>query len=146
MTEKKEKYGCLSKKLTEFLYLPEDVRKEKYGYGTYKMYERVIKNVDYAFRDIEIAFYKLPQKYRNKIDLITNYDSILKLVEKEELAEHLPDKIISNMKTQIDLLISDVIDQNPKLRKLARKDFEKVLDWLHYLEPENPIIERGAPS
>jgi len=144
MTEKKERFGCLSKKLTEFLNMPEDVRRKTYGYGVNKMYERVIKNVDYAFQDIEIAFYQLPQKYRNKIDLITNYDNLLKIVEKENLAEHLPDKIIANVKTQLDLLISDVINQEPKLRTLARKDFEKVMNWLEYLSPENPVQMKGA--
>lgn len=135
MTEKHEKYGCLSKSLRDFLFLSEEKRKKKYGSGVYKMYERVIDNVDYSFQDCQIAYVHLPDDYRKKIDLITNYESMLREIKQHKITRNLPDIAISSVITELEGIV-DRPNLDNKLKKLAEKDFDKVIDWLRFLEPK----------
>jgi len=142
MTEKQERFGCLSKSLEEFLYMKEDERRKKYGYDINKRYERVVKNVNDSFSDIMLAYEHLPDEQKNKIDLFTHIDSLLDFVQSKNLAKT-PDKLISQTRTGLYALLRGRIDNDPKLSKLARRHFERAIDWLDYLGPTNPI-EKGA--
>jgi len=141
MTEKKENYGSLSKSLRDFLLMEnEEERKKKYGNGVHKMYERVVKNIDKSFQDNQIALIHLPEQYRNKLDLVYNYESMLREIKKQKIAMNLPDKAIGSILTELELF-KDRKKLDPRLRQLLKKDFDKVIEWLRYLEPKGPIIQ-----
>jgi hypothetical protein len=134
MTKNKERFGCLTKTMTDFLRMSEQERRKKYGYGVNKMYERITKNVMASFTDAQVAFRYLPPKQRDKMDLITSYNSLINYVKKHELAKNLPDIELGNAKTAIKSIIEGRLGKDGNLQKLARPDFEKILYWLYYLE------------
>ncbi len=137
MTEKREKFGCLSKSLVDFLYIKNDEkRKEKYGYDVNKRYERIIKNIDWAFSDIILAFEHLPDSQKEKIDLFSNVENLLNFIEEKQLAKT-PDQLLSVTKSNLyAILKAKMYDRH--LEELAEADFNKVIKWLQYLSPKNP--------
>lgn len=134
MTKNKERFGCLTKTMTDFLRMSEQERRKKYGYDVNKMYERITKNVMASFTDAQVAFRHLPPKQRDKMDLITSYNGLINYVKKNKLTENLPDIELGNAKTAIKSIMEGKLKKDENLQKLARPDFEKILQWLYYME------------
>jgi len=126
--------------MKKFLDMSEAERKKKYGYGVAKIYERILDALKQSFVDSQIAFGKLPVKQRNKIDLITSYNQLLEYIKKKEIEIPLPDESIRFTINQLKAVMDDRL-KDKKLTKLATKDFEKVLDWLRYIETSSPDYE-----
>jgi len=139
-----ERYGCLSKSLEDFLYQNEDERFEKHDYDVNKYYQRIVKNVNNSISDIMLAYTKLPEEQKNKIDLFSHIESLINFAQTEEF-DKTPDKIISQTKVALYAFLQGQIDIDPDLNKLARSDFEKTIHWLNYLSPKNPS-PIGAPT
>jgi len=142
--KKPVRYGCLSESLEAFLYLEEDKRTKKYGYGVNKYYQRIVKNVNDSFIDVRIAYLHLPKDQRNKIDLFSHIEGLINFAQEEEF-EETPDKIISQTRTTLYALLRGKMDIDPILEKKARIDFENTVEWLNYLSPKNPS-PIGAPT
>ena len=109
------------------------------------MYERIIDKVDASFIDMQTAFGYLPEKQRNKIDLINSYNRLLEYVKKRNLAREIPDKQLRNVITELEQIWEKNFN-NEKLKKLAKPDFLTVLDWLRYLERKTPTHEELDPA
>jgi len=140
MTEKGENFGCLSKSLKDFLYMDEDKRKKKYGNDIYKYYQRAIKNVEYSFSDIMLAYEHLPDEQKSKINLFVHIESLLSFIQEKNLAKT-PDELISTTRTGLYALLKGRIANDEKIKELASSDFEKAIKWLGYLAPENPMMK-----
>ena len=142
--KKPERYGCLSESLEAFLYLKEDERTKKHGYGVNKYYQRIVKNVNDSFVDVRIAYLHLPNEQKNKIDLFSHIEGLINFAQEEEF-EQTPDKMISQIRTVLYALLRGKIDIDPILEKKARIDFQNTIEWLDYLAPKNPTVV-GAPT
>ena len=142
--KKPERYGCLSESLEAFLYMKEDKRTKKYGYGVNKYYQRIVKNVNDSFVDVRIAYNNLPEEQKNKIDLFSHIEGMINFAQEEEF-EQTPDKIISQIRTVLYALLRGKIDIDPILERKARIDFQNTIEWLDYLAPKNPS-PIGAPT
>jgi len=135
-SKKSERYGCLSKSLEDFLYLSEEERFEKYHYDVNKYYQRTVRNANHAVSDLTFAYEKLPKEQREKIDLISHADILADFIAKKRLQGN-PKKIIQSTKKQLYAIIQSHITYKP-LGKLAKEDFDRVINWLEYLTPKNP--------
>jgi len=144
MTEKRERFGCISKSLEDFLDMTEDERFEKHKYDVNKYYQRVIKNVNRAVWDLTFAYEKLPTEQRKKIDLLNHADDLVGYLTKTKLQGN-PKKIIRSTKKQLLSIIENYVRSSPRsIRELMEQDFDRVYKWLDYLTPKNPN-EKGAP-
>ena len=135
MTEKEEKYGCLSKSLRSFLNMKEEKRREKYGNDVNKYYERVVKNVNATVSDIMLAYNKLPQEQKDKINLLVHVQSLLDFVDEEQIKSE-PIKFITTVKQGLYAIIRGHV-WDSTIEELAKPDFEKVSSWLEYLTPKD---------
>ena len=142
MTEKRERFGCLSKSLEAFLYMKPEKRRKKYGHDINKRYERVVKNVNNSISDIMLAYRNLPDEQKNKINLFTHIENLIDFTHTEEF-EKSPDKLISQTRTGLYALLRGRIANDQKINKLATPDFERAVYWLEYLAPKNPTSVGG---
>ena len=143
MTEKHERFGCLSKSLEAFLYMKPEKRRKKYGHDINKRYERVVKNVNNSISDIMLAYRQLPDEQKKKIDLFTHIENLINFTHTEEFDKS-PDKLISQTRTGLYAILRGRIHNDQKVSNLAIPDFQRAIFWLDYLAPKNPI-EKGAP-
>lgn len=141
MTQKREKFGCLSKSLEDFLYMTEDERFEKHRYDVNKYYQRIVKNVEHAISDLTFAYEKLPDEQKKKIDLLSELDIFTDYVSKQQL-QGTPEKIILTTRKQL-YAISQSYVLNKPIQKLAEEHFDKIDYWLDFLTPKRKEI--GAP-
>lgn len=135
MTEKEEKYGCLSKSLKSFLDMKEEKRRKKYGNDVNKYYERVVKNVNATVSDIMLAYNKLPQEQKDKINLLVHVQSLLDFVDEKQIKSE-PIKFITTVKQGLYAIIRSHIHESG-IAELAEPDFNKVSSWLEYLTPKD---------
>ena len=141
MTKKEVRFGFISKTQEDFLYMTEDQRFKKYGYGVNKYYQRIVYDTKRAISDLIFAYENLPDLQKEKIDLVTDLDLLTDYVSKKEL-EGTPEKIILTTKKQLYAIFQSYILFKP-IQKLAKEDFDKVANWLEYLTPKRK--EQGAP-
>jgi len=134
MTKNKRKLGCLTNGMIQFLYMSEKERKKKYGYDVNAYYKRIVESVDRSFQDVMIAFVRLPEKQRTKIDLITNYESILRQVRRRKLSADIPDTAIKSTILELENALDFIAKNDRNLGKMVEPDFDKVARWLRYVE------------
>lgn len=145
MTKKKERYGCLTETMINFLNMKEDERISEYGKnGTSKLYERIRKNVNHSFLDAQIAFGYLPKKQRKKIDLINSYNELLEYITKRKLAEDLPDVPIRTAIIQLKAILENFKDKD--LTKFAKPEFARFISLLQLIESRSPNNETWDPT
>ncbi len=96
-----------------------------------------------AVSDLTFAYEKLPEEQKKKIDLISHADILADFIAKKRLQGN-PKKIIQSTKKQLYAIIQSHITYKP-LGKLAKEDFDRVINWLQYLTPKNPK-EKGSES
>ena len=142
MTVKREKFGCLSKSLEDFLRMEPDDRFDKYGYDENKYYQRIVNNVNFSFGDVVLAFDKLPKEQKDKIDLYGHIEQLIQHIKNKE-ADQTPDQLISTTKAGLSAILLAHIEYDNDLRIFAKPDFEKVIALLNHLGPKNPNV-RGA--
>jgi len=144
MTEKDIKYGCLSKSLEDFLLLNPGDREKKYGKGKAKYYQRIIQEVDDSFRDVVLAYHRLPPEYSNKINLRLGLDLIRKEIMRQKSAKDQANFSISQASQSLGFVLNELAYPDV-MTKLFRSDFNKVQDWLVILE-HFPVELKKMPN
>ena len=134
MTKTKRRLGCLTNSMIQFLYMSEKERRNRYGYDVNAYYKRIVDSVDRSFQDVMIAFSHLPENQRGKIDLITNYDAILRQIRRRKLSADVPDTAIKSTILELENTLDFIAKRDRNLRKMVEPDFEKVIKWLRYIE------------
>ena len=142
MTENVAKPGCISKSLDKFLKVGDDKkRKQKYGnVKSAKYYERIVTEVNASFVDHQNVVTKLPDEHLKKIDFMTEYNIMMKLLISKKLYTQTPSQLVKETTEQLRTL-KQQIDQDPYLKTLAEPDFDKVIKWLEYIQ-ENSIVKQ----
>lgn len=131
MTEKSVKYGCLSKSLDKFLRMKESKRKEKYGKNTAKYFERIVKEINGSFNDHTTVVTCLPEEYRKQIDFLGYCDNIITMTIYEKWYTETPERVLKETLQHMYQMKSRI--ESGQLNQLAGKDFQRVIDWLEYL-------------
>ena len=132
MTEKSLKYGCLSKSLDRFLKVKESEREKEYGKNTVtKYFERIIKEINGSFNDHIAVVTRLPEEYRKQIDFLNYCDGIITMTIQEKWYTETPERVLKE--TLQHLYQMKVKIESGQLNQLAGKDFQRVIDWLEYL-------------
>lgn len=131
MTEKSPKYGCLSKSLDRFLRMKELKRKEKYGKNAAKYFERIIKEINGSFKDHIAVVTRLPKEYRKQIDFINYCDGIITMTVQEKWYTETPELVLKETLQHLYQMKAKI--ESGQLNQLAGKDFQRVIDWLEYL-------------
>ena len=144
MTEKDIKYGCLSKSLESFLELSPNDREKKYGKGKTKYYQRIVLEVNDSFRDVVLAYHRLPSEYSNKIDLRLGLDLIRKEIMRQKSAKDQANFSISQASQALGFVLNELAYPD-QMTKLYRNDFGKVQDWLVILE-HFPVELKKMPN
>jgi len=144
MTEKDIKYGCLSKSLESFLELSPNDREKKYGKGKAKYYQRIVKEVNDSFRDVVLAYHRLPPDYSKNINLRLGLDLIRKEIMRQKSAKDKANFSISQASQALGFVLNELAYPN-QMTKLFRKDFDKVQDWLVILE-HFPVELKKMPN
>ena len=139
MTENDIKYGCLSKSLVNFLEMHEDDRKKKYRKGEAKYYQRIVKSVEGSFRDIILAYSRLPSNYSRKINLQTNFNVIRDEIMLQQSAKDRASFSIGQAKQGLEYILTR-LNYSEKMTNLFRDDFEKVHSWLVFLNSLEPEL------
>ena len=141
MTKSEVKFGCLSKTLTDFLYMTDEKRKKKYGNNQAKYYERIVKSVIKSFQDHRIAFHKLPQRYIDKIDFRLDYDNMLTDLTEKKLIEEAPHEVLEEAISDLGIIRRMVYSE--RFEKLAGPDFDRVIEWLSFFKSELKTQKTG---
>ena len=141
MTENEVKYGCLSKSLENFLLMYEKERDEKYGKGKAKYYQRIVLEVQDSFRDIVLAYARLPPEYSRKINLRLGLDLIRKEITRQQLAKDKANFSISQASQSLGFVLNELAYPD-NITKLFREDFDKVQKWLVVLEQLDPKLQK----
>ena len=144
MTESNIKYGCLSKSLEDFLELGKDDREEKYGKGKAKYYQRIVLEVNDSFRDVVLAYHRLPPEYSNKINLRLGLDLIRKEIMRQKSAKDQVNFSVSQASQALGFVLNELAWPDA-MSKLFRRDFTKVQDWLVILE-NFPVELKKMPN
>jgi len=134
MTKNKRRLGSLTNKMIQFLYMNEKERREKHGNDVNVYYKRIVGSVNQSFQDAMIAFARLPENQRKKIDLITSYEAVLRQIRRKKLSTELPDTAIKSTTVAIENALDFIGSKDRQLEKIAEPDFQKVLKWLRYIE------------
>lgn len=130
--KKSRRLGLLTEKETQFLYLTEKEQKKRYRDGTRKYFQRIVGSADQGFQDYGILIARLPKKYRDKIDFLSGLRDIERSLTRVKATEQIPHRIIEPTLDSLDKCLEIIKKQhNPRLEKIAKKDFEKVIDWLY---------------
>lgn len=132
MTENEIRYGCLSKSLEDFLRMTPKQRREKYGNGVHKYYERVVKSIEGSFKHENLALLKLTDKYRKKLDVELHYDSLLTKIHTKEWLADPHDKLIQRTYDYLSTMQKDM--RHTIFDNLAKESIENVLDWLQIIK------------
>ena len=143
MTKNKRRLGCLTNGMIQFLYMDEKERRKKHGYDVNAYYKRIVESVEQTFQDISIAFVHLPENQRSKIDLIMNYESVLRQIRRKKLSSELPDTAIKSTILELEHALNFFGKKDRNLQKMVEPDFQKVIGWLRYIEKKPKSI--GAP-
>ena len=132
MTKKSTKYGCLSKSLDKFLRMKESKRKEKYEKNTtIKYFERIIKETNGSFKDHIAVVTRLPEEYRKQIDFLNYCDNIIGMTVQQKWYTGTPERVLKETLQYLYLMKAKI--ESGQLNQLAGKDFQRVIDWLEYL-------------
>ena len=140
MTKNDIKYGCLSKSLEDFLMLYPADREKKYGKGKAKYYQRIVLEINDSFRDVVLAYHRLPPEYSKKIDLRLGLDLIRREIMRQKSAKDKANFSISQASQALGFVLNELVFPD-QMTKLFRNDFDKVQDWLVILEHFNPDIK-----
>lgn len=146
MAKKKEKMGFLTSSMKKFLKMSENDRRKKYGYDVNKMYERIVNRMDNSFWDMIYAYDHLPQKQRNKIDLVQHYQNVVEHITRNKLTEKTPTISLITTRNQLKAVMEQYINKDEKLKKIARPLFVQALDWLDYIDQHKPSYEMWHPE
>ena len=134
MTKSEVKFGCLSKTLTDFLYMSDEKRKKKYGNNQAKYYERVVKSVIKSFQDHKVAFYKLPQRYIDKINFRLEYDIMLRDLTEKKFIEEAPHEVLEEAITDLGIIRRTIYGE--RFEEVAGPDFDRTIKWLSIFKSE----------
>jgi len=144
MTEKKENFGCLTSGMRDFMDMNEKKRLKNYGRnGVSKMYERIRKNVEFSFLDAQTAYEHLPEKQREKIDLVRLFDDMLTFITKQKLTKNLPDVPVSTTISQLNAILNNIKDK--ELKRYSQSKFKEFVSLLEVIESQTPI-RTGTPT
>lgn len=141
MTKNEVKYGCLSKALENFLLLSPNEREKKYGKGKAKYYQRIVNEVQESFRDIVLAYARLPPEYSKKINLRLGLDLIRKEVMKQRSAKDKANFSISQASQALNFVLTGLAYPD-QITRLFSNDFDKVQNWLVVLEDLEPELKK----
>ena len=134
MTQKIGKPGCISKKLDIFLSCKNDKeRRKKYRKDTAQYYGRIVKQINASFLDHKKAIEKLPEQYLKKIKFEKHYESITSHEVYKKWTEQPSDRFLEEVMSNLNLL-SNNLENYSKLKKIAKPDFDKVLDWVYLFQ------------
>ena len=131
MTKKSPKYGCLSKSLDRFLRMKESKRKKKYGKNAAKYFERIIKEINGSFNDHVAVVTRLPEEYRKQIDFLNYSDNIITMTIQEKWYTETPERVLKETLQHLYQMRAKI--ESGQLNQLVGKDFQRVIDWLEYL-------------
>ena len=128
--------GILTKKETDFINMSEEKRKETYGEGSRKYYQRIIESANIGLQDYSIIIKHLPKEYLKKVCFLTGLrnikDDLRKVGESEQIPNDMVDDVLANISTCLEL----IGNENIKLQKIAKHDFDKVKEWLFMLQKQ----------
>ena len=135
LTQKVAKPGCIPQKLDIFLSLKNDKeRRKKYGNDTtVQYYGRIVKQINASFQDHKKAIDKLPDEYLKKIKFEKYYESITSIEVFRKWTDQPPDKFLEEVTSNVNIFYHN-LENHPRIKKLAKEDFEKVLDWLYVMQ------------
>ncbi len=107
----KESLGCLTEKMKKFLKMSQKQRDKHFSKNYQsKLYERIRKNIEYSFIDVEFGFEYLPKKQKDRISLMKIQGYLLKTIlddiENQKLREYCKDKFIEFL-SLLDIINSD---------------------------------------
>ncbi len=137
MTKTKQRYGCLTIDMIEFLEMDEKVRLKRFTSNNIsKKYERIRKNVEASFLDAQIAYGYLPKNQREKIDIVQSYNELLDYVTKNKLADKIADVPVNAVHNQLDAILGTI--KNKELRKYTKRKFNEFKEFLNVLEINPP--------
>lgn len=137
--------GILTKKETDFIFMSEEKRRETYGEGSRKYYQRIVKSANKGLQDYLIIINRLPEEHRKKVCFLTGLRDIRKELrnvgESEQIPNDMIDDVLANLPRCLDLIRNNF---NKKLEKIAKQDFDKVMNWLYMMQqqpkPEGPNL------
>jgi len=140
MTEKNRRLGSLTNKMVQFLYMTEKERRKKHGNDVNVYYKRIVGCVNQSFQDAMIAYARLPENQRKKIDLITSYEAVLRQIRRKKLSTDLPDMAIKSTTVALENALDFIGSKDRHLEKMAETDFQKVIKWLRYIEKKPKAV------
>lgn len=137
MTKTKQRYGCLTTDMVDFLEMDEKDRIAKFTSANIsKKYERIRKNVEASFLDAQIVYGYLPEKQREKIDIVQSYNDLLDYVTKNKLATKVADVPINTVHNQLKAILGTI--KNKKLHTYTKRKFNEFREFLDILEINPP--------
>ena len=123
--------------MRKFLKISEKKREKTYGKNVVsKTYERIRKNIDASFLDVQFAFAWLPEKQRMKIDLVTSYNNLLMFVTESKLTENIADVPIRTAITQLVAIQNNI--KNEQLKDYSNNEFSRFIKLLKLIESKSP--------
>lgn len=126
-----QRLGIFSKSMTDFLYMKEDERKEKYGYDANQYYGRIVEAVNNSFQDIQRALIHLPDNQKAKIDWETGLRGIQKQMKRNLDPERIPHLVLDDTVDKLTACLEIIKkESNQKVSDIAESDFRKVRNWL----------------
>ena len=137
MTRPKESrsLGILTKYENDFLFMTKDKRKEKYGEGTRKYYQRIVKSANQGFQDYSIMIKHLPERYRAEIWFLQGLRDIKMSLRSAGESKQIPDKYIDDALYDLKQCLDYIKrEYNERLNDIAKQDFDKVEQWLQMIQ------------
>jgi len=138
---KQSEKGALTKFQTNFLNMSETERRKQYGYDVSQYCGRIVGSINKSFPDIQTALNRLPEKYREQIDVELGLRAIQKTANRVGHSEGKPHltivNTIDNLKGCLEILKNE---SGAKIRNIAKLDFDKVEDWLETIHKHPQTI------
>ena len=108
-------------------------------------YQRILKSANQGFQDYAILLIHLPKKHLESVDFVIGLRSIQNHLRKAKATDQIPEAILDATSENLKACLQIIRKQHSqRLERIAEKDFEKVIEWLHmaqkYPKPQ------GAPT